>query len=75
MFGSNHGPWGQPSSCRICPAGVPHCVSSVGLDLNEFYGISAQIVAQFCPVANAGQRWVVPGRWFMGEGFEAFPKD
>ena len=47
---------------------APHCIG--GTDLNELYGISDQIVAPFCPVANAGQRWIATSRWLVEREFE-----
>ena len=46
---------------------VPHCSSPppANLDLNDFYHISEQIVAEFCPQLNSGQQWRVPSRWFV----------
>ena len=50
---------------------APHCIG--GTDLNELYGISDQIVAPFCPVANAGQRWIATSRWLVKREFEEIP--
>jgi hypothetical protein len=61
-----------PSVANAQPE-AEHCLNPAGGDLNEFYGISDQIVAPFCPVANAGQSWIATSRWFVMEEFEAFP--
>src|SRR5262245_62885389 len=50
---------------------APHCIG--GTDLNELYGISDQIVAPFCLVANAGQQWIATSRWFVKREFEEIP--
>lgn len=56
------GPSAQPEKQE-----VPHCFSPppANLDLNDFYDISEQIVAEFCPQLNSGQQWRVPSRWFV----------
>ena len=51
---------------------APHCIGG-GTDLNELYGISDQIVAPFCLVANAGQQWIATSRWFVKREFEEIP--
>jgi hypothetical protein len=51
-----------------------HCVSpSTGVDLNAFFGISAQIVTSFCREVGSGEQWTVGGPWFMAPTFEATP--
>jgi hypothetical protein len=62
-----------------------HCVSPSGVDLNEFFGISAQIVAQNppeppflqgCDKVGAGERWTVAQQvWIMPQTFEAVPNE
>lgn len=46
-----------------------HCfVPDTDADLNETYGVSAQIVTGFCPEVRSGQRWVAPGApWSMND--------
>ena len=52
-----------------------HCISpSTGADLNEFFGISAQIVTGFCAEVGAGEPWTTGGPWFMAQRFEAVPE-
>jgi hypothetical protein len=53
---------------------APHCIDANGFDVNEFYGVSNQIVTSFCPVANAGQQWVTTSRWFVKEEFKWIPE-
>lgn len=51
---------------------VMHCESPGGLDLNDFYGVSDQIVAAFCPLLNSGQRWRPANRWDTAPTFDAY---
>jgi hypothetical protein len=51
-----------------------HCLAPDGTtDLNEFYGVSQQIVAPFCPQADSGNFWTTTARWFITPTFESFP--
>ncbi|MGH2617832.1 MAG: hypothetical protein ACRDJC_21595 [Thermomicrobiales bacterium] len=54
-----------------------HCINPGGVDLNELYGISAQIVAppffQGCSEVGAGEQWVNTISWLMEHTFVAVP--
>jgi hypothetical protein len=50
-----------------------HCISPLGTDLNELYGISAQIVAPYCTRIDQGKAWTVTAPWFMLQTYEAVP--
>lgn len=50
-----------------------HCISPIGLDLNEFYDISAQIVAPFCTEVGSGEQWLVAAPWFVEHSFVTVP--
>lgn len=54
-----------------------HCVFPANnADLNEIYGVTAQIVTGFCPEVNSGERWVSPGApWSMNDSFAAVPDE
>src|SRR5262245_52415177 len=39
------------------------------IDLNALYGITAQIVARFCPEVGSGEQWVNTAPWFMARQF------
>lgn len=52
-----------------------HCIGVNGIDLNEVYGISAQIVTGFCPEVESGERWITgSGLWFVNDSFDAVPE-
>src|SRR5262249_5405748 len=51
-----------------------HCISPRGLDQNEFFGISAQIVIDYCPKVGAGEQWIPAQLWFMNGTFEQVPE-
>jgi hypothetical protein len=72
-------------ACLLVPAsGTPtanaamggtHCVSpTTGIDLNELYGVSAEIVTPFCTQVDSGQPWTVGARWYVGQSFEIVPE-
>ena len=50
-----------------------HCLTPLGQDLNELYGISAQIVAPFCNQVGSGEQWVNTRGWFMEHTFVEVP--
>jgi hypothetical protein len=51
-----------------------HCISPSGTDLNEVFGISAQIVATFCTDVGTGEKWTVAEQaWSVGQTFEQAP--
>ncbi|HEY7033526.1 MAG TPA: hypothetical protein VH482_19475 [Thermomicrobiales bacterium] len=50
-----------------------HCVSPGGIDQNEFFGVSAQIVISFCDKIGAGEPWVPAQRWFVNDTFLVVP--
>lgn len=54
--------------------GDNHCITPLG-DVNELYGISAQIVNPFCTRVDAGESWVPTGGppWFVNTSFAAVP--
>jgi hypothetical protein len=51
-----------------------HCISPEGADLNEFYGVSVQIVASFCAEVGSGEQWTMSLSWRMNHTFEAVPE-
>jgi hypothetical protein len=51
-----------------------HCISPTGVDLNERYALSIQIVAPFCPEIGSGQQWTTVALWVMGTSFETVPE-
>jgi hypothetical protein len=57
------------------PKDANHCVTPDGFDFNEYYGVSDQILAFFCPQLNAGQHWTRPIPWFMNTSFESVPPE
>jgi hypothetical protein len=50
-----------------------HCLTPSGLDLNEFLGISEEVVASFCPEVDSGERWTTSGPWFVNGSFASVP--
>lgn len=53
-----------------------HCVVQLPtgpLDLNEFYGVNAQIVIPDCNQIVSGRPWTVGARWFMNTTFSTVP--
>jgi hypothetical protein len=55
------------------PKAGNHCITPAGRDLNEFYGITAQIVAPFCNQVGSGERWVNAIGWTMAHAFDVVP--
>lgn len=53
--------------------GENHCVAPNGLDANEFYGVSQQIVSPFCTQVDAGEHWTVWAFWLTSESFDTVP--
>jgi len=51
-----------------------HCLTPSGLDLNEFLGMSEEVVASFCPEAGSGERWTTSGPWFVNGHFATAPE-
>jgi hypothetical protein len=52
-----------------------HCISPSNVDLNERFGIVAQIVASFCQEVGAGEQWTVAEQaWGMAQTFAAVPE-
>jgi hypothetical protein len=51
-----------------------HCISPEGLDLNEFFGVSAQIVSAFCTEVGSGEQWTMSLSWRMNTSFETVPE-
>lgn len=55
---------------------APHCyvqLPSGPLDLNEFYGVSAQIVIPGCDQFPSGRPWTVGVVWYMNTTFAIVP--
>jgi hypothetical protein len=53
-----------------------HCITPTGIDLNELYGITKQILTPFCNHVDSGEQWTAGGpAWFMNTNFEAVPDD
>jgi hypothetical protein len=42
-----------------------HCVSAIGVDVNELLEVSEQIVNPFCVEASAGERWRMAVPWIV----------
>ncbi len=63
---------GTASAGRDDPPGdrdANHCVNSLGVDLNELYGISDQFRNRDCQVVSAGEHWVLgPIVWIVDDG-------
>jgi hypothetical protein len=51
-----------------------HCIAPSGVDLNEFYGVSEQIVTPFCTEVGSGERWTRSAGWLMNHSFEVVPE-
>jgi hypothetical protein len=51
-----------------------HCISPEGLDLNEFFGVSAQLVSSFCDEVGKGERWAPSLTWRTNHTFEVVPE-
>jgi hypothetical protein len=51
-----------------------HCISPEGADLNEFYGLSTQLVASFCDEVGSGEQWTPSLSWRLNHTFEAVPE-
>src|ERR671913_95206 len=51
-----------------------HCLTPSGLDLNEFLGISEEVVASFCPEVDSGEEWTTSGPWFVNGSFATVPE-
>ena len=60
------------SAGRVDPPGqrdANHCINSLGVDLNELYGISDQFRNRDCQALSAGEHWVLgPIVWIVGDG-------
>lgn len=50
-----------------------HCVAPNGVDINANVGISAAVVAPFCPEIKAGDRWVRAQFWTEAKTWEQVP--
>ena len=55
------------------PKEANQCIMPNGVDLNELYGVSEQIITPFCTQADAGQHWTVAVAWLMATSFESLP--
>jgi hypothetical protein len=72
--GKRRGKRQRPVGAQAKTKSGNHCVSpSTGVDLNEFFDISAQIVTSFCREVGSGEQWTVGGPWFMAPTFESTP--
>jgi hypothetical protein len=71
------------SSASAAPGGRPddvvterndnRCLTPSGVDLNELYGVSAQIISSVCTQVGAGEHWTVSAVWFMAPTFAVVP--
>jgi hypothetical protein len=52
-----------------------HCISFGGIDLNEFYGVSEQIVAPRCTQVGSGEQFRPSATWVMNDSFEVVPQE
>jgi hypothetical protein len=52
-----------------------HCIApATGVDLNDLFGITKQIVTPFCNQVDAGEQWTAAGpAWFMNTSFDLVP--
>ena len=50
-----------------------HCVAPNGVDINANLGISAAVVAPFCPEIKAGDQWVRAQFWTEAKTWEHVP--
>jgi hypothetical protein len=55
------------------PKEANQCILPNGVDLNELYGVSEQIITPFCTQADAGQHWTVAAAWLMATSLERVP--
>jgi len=55
------------------PKEANQCILPNGVDLNELYGVSEQIVTPFCTQADAGRHWTISVAWLMPTSFESVP--
>jgi len=57
---------GAASAGRTDPPGhrdANHCVTGLGVDLNELFGVSDQFLARGCNVVSAGEHWIRSAEW------------
>lgn len=52
-----------------------HCIAFGGIDLNEFYGVSEQLVAPGCGQIGSGEPYRVWAGWSMNSSFTAVPPE
>jgi hypothetical protein len=50
-----------------------HCIALNGVDINVNVGVSAAVVAPFCPEMKAGDWWVPAQFWFGAKTWELVP--
>lgn len=55
------------------PKDVQHCISPTGVDLNEFWGVSEAIVADFCTEIGLGEPWRVTQLWVVAPSYGPAP--
>jgi hypothetical protein len=68
----------RTSGARAAAKNKPgnHCISPSGADLNQVFGVSAQIVATFCTEVGAGEQWTVAEQiWAVAQTFEEVPAE
>jgi PS-10 peptidase S37 len=63
---------GEPISAgRLDPPGHEdgnRCLNEFGIDLNQLYGVTAQMQTGGCRLQTAGEQWVVPLWWIVHTG-------
>ena len=52
-----------------------HCITFGGIDLNQFYGVSEQLVAPGCSQIGSGEPYRVWAGWWMNSSFAAVPSE
>jgi hypothetical protein len=65
---------GGVATAPVAAQGENHCISPFGVDLNVRYGVSAAIVAPFCPEIGTGLAWSVTGLWTVNTTFAKVPR-
>jgi hypothetical protein len=60
--------------CVKSPKSLTKLWASVGVDLNERYGVTIQIAAPFCARIDSGRPWTAVAFWFTNHTFEVIPE-
>ena len=50
-----------------------HCVNSFGVDLNDLFGVSDQVVRTGCQEVSAGEHWIPPVFWITSGSDPVYP--